>query len=98
MNININNDKMKLKVILVSLDFKKQIESKLIPFLEKRKIKSEVILLLDDKATNWIDQVDESWTGSIPATVFYNKDYWEFYEGEFDSYKEIKTIVNSYLN
>lgn len=88
----------KVKVILVSLDFEKQIKTKLIPFIEKRKIDSEVILLLDDKAVNWIDKVDESWTGSIPATVFYNNDYWEFYEGEFETYEDIKKIVNSYLN
>ena len=88
----------KVKVILVSLDFEKQIKTKLIPFIKKRKIESEVILLLDDKAINWIDKVDESWTGSLPATVFYNNDYWEFYEGEFETYEDIKKIVNSYLN
>ena len=96
--LNREMEKDKVKVILVSLDFKKQIESKLIPFLKKRAIQSDVVLLLDDKAVNWIDRVDESWSGAIPATVFYNKDYWEFYEGEFSSYDEIKNIVNSYLN
>ena len=88
----------KVKVILVSLDFKKQIEKKLIPFIEKRDIQSEVMLLLDDKAVNWIDKVDESWSGAIPATIIYNKEYWEFTEGEFETYEDIEKIVKSYLN
>jgi thiol-disulfide isomerase/thioredoxin len=88
----------KVKVILVSLDFEKQIESKLLPFIKKHDLQSDVMLLLDDKAVNWIDKVDESWSGAIPATVVYNKEYWEFYEGEFDSYEDINQIVNTYLN
>lgn len=87
-----------VRVILVSLDFKKQIESKLIPFIKKRNIQSEVMLLLDDKAVNWIDKVDESWSGAIPATIVYNKEYWQFFEGEFDSFEDLNQIVKPFLN
>jgi len=44
--------------ILVSLDDPKKIERKVIPFLTKNKIESEVVLLADGKANSWIDRVD----------------------------------------
>ena len=48
-----------VKVILVSLDFPSQIESKLKPYLKKNKIKSNVILLDDSKMNKWEPRVSE---------------------------------------
>lgn len=88
----------KIKVILVSLDFPKQYETKLIPFLEEHKLKSEVILLDDPKMNVWIDKVDPSWSGAIPATVFYKADKREFHEANFVSFDELDKIIKPYLN
>ena len=57
------------EVILVSLDFPSQIESKLKPYLKKNKIKSKVILLDDSKMNTWVPKVSEQWDGGIPATL-----------------------------
>lgn len=83
----------KFKMILVSLDFKSQVESALVPFIEKNKIESEVILLSDPNSNEWINKVNKSWSGSIPATIIYNKDFYFFREGSmnFDELKEIIT-------
>ncbi len=59
----------KIKVILVSLDFKKDVETKLIPFVEEHKLKSDVVALTDHKYNEWIDKVDPEWGGAIPVTV-----------------------------
>jgi len=59
----------KVKVILVSQDFSKQLEKKLKPFLEKNKLQSEVLVLIDPDANSWIDKVNPAWSGAIPATV-----------------------------
>lgn len=88
----------KVKVILVSLDFKKMIDKKLIPFLNKRKIQSDVVLLLDSKETKWIDKVDPSWSGAIPVTLFYNSKERLFFEKAFHSTKELTDIINPILN
>ena len=48
------------KTILVSLDMRRKLESKLVPFLNENKIESEVVVLLDGKANDWIDRVDPS--------------------------------------
>lgn len=87
-----------VKVILVSLDFPKQIESKLIPFLEKHQLKSNVVVLDDSNSNVWINAVDPSWTGAIPATVVYKADKRQFFEKNFVSFEELNNIIKSYLN
>ncbi len=78
------------KQILVSLDDPKKLESKVIPFLTKNKIKSKVVLLADGKANNWIDKVDPSWSGAIPITLILKGDKKLFFEKEFHSTFEIE--------
>jgi len=66
--------KSRLRILLVSLDFPKQIESRLVTFIEKNGIHSEVLVLNDPDANKWIDKVDSGWSGSIPAILIYNQD------------------------
>ncbi len=73
----------KVKVILVSLDFPDKIETKLIPFIKKNNLKSQVVLLDDPHENEWIPRVDSSWTGAIPATLIFNASKRRFYEGSF---------------
>ena len=63
-------DDQDVDVILVSLDFPDQIE-RLNKFIEKRNLKSEVVMLDDPDANSWINKVDPSWSGAIPATIIY---------------------------
>lgn len=85
------------KLILVSLDFPSQIDSKLIPYLQKHKINSKVVVLDDPDSNSWIPKVDPSWSGSIPATVIYNKNHRTFYEQKF-TYQELKQELFNHLN
>lgn len=58
-------------VILVSLDQPKDRSTKVEPFVRRRGFKfCEVVLLNEPKPHIWIDRVDPSWSGSIPATLF----------------------------
>jgi len=88
----------KLKVVLVSLDFERQFESRLIPFLNKNKIASDVVVLLDNKESTWIDKVDPEWSGAIPITLVYKGEKRNFYEKSFHSTDELKSILKPYLN
>lgn len=90
-----NDDKV--KVVLVSLDFEKQIEKRLIPFLNKNAIQSDVILLLDPKESEWIDRVDPEWSGAIPITLIKNGDKIKFYEQVFHSINELTAIIEPHL-
>ncbi len=86
-----------VKLILISLDFPQQIEKKLIPFIKKNKVQSEVWVLDDPDANTWIDKVSPQWSGAIPATLVYNRDTRAFWEQSFETYEELNTIVKPFL-
>ncbi len=81
----------KVKLLFVSLDFPNQLETRVIPFIDRMDMKGQVVLLDDTRANRWIPLVDEDWTGAIPATLIYNQDFREFYAREltFDELEEI---------
>jgi thiol-disulfide isomerase/thioredoxin len=58
-----------VSVSLVSLDYLENLESKVMPFLEKREINLRVLLMDEIDYNLWIDMVDPSWSGAIPATL-----------------------------
>jgi len=86
-----------VEVLLVSLDFPNQVKSRLVPFLEKRNLQSDVVLLDDSNEDYWIRQIDESWSGAIPATIIYNKNNRKFYEQSFD-YETLENELKQFLN
>ena len=63
-----------VKVILVNLDFPNQVDRRVRPFLKNKEITAEVLLMTDLDYNAWIDRVDPSWSGAIPATLIYNKE------------------------
>ena len=88
----------KTKVILVSLDFPYKVDAKLLPFLNKHNIQSEVVLLNDPKSNIWIDKVDLSWEGAIPVTIIYSGEKRVFWGGEFDTYEDLDKLFLSIHN
>jgi thiol-disulfide isomerase/thioredoxin len=68
--VNANYADKKVKVILISLDWSEDLETKLKPFIKERNIRSMVVNLDDPDANSWIPQVDQEWDGAIPATLF----------------------------
>ncbi len=95
--INAEYKDKNVEVVLVSLDFPTQIEEKVLPFIEKNKLKSKVILMSDPDQNTWIPKIDETWSGAIPATIIYNKNKSAFYEKAF-TYDELITELNKFLN
>ena len=73
-----------VEVILVSLDFPKQVEKRLLPFINKKNLQSKVILLDDVDEDVWIKDIDSTWSGALPATLIYNAKGRKFYEQSFD--------------
>ena len=86
-----------VKVILVSLDFSKQLESKLYPFLKERNIQSDVMVLIDGDANSWISAVEESWEGAIPITIIYNKNKRQYIGEQFANHDELENILKTFL-
>lgn len=73
----------KVKMIFVSLNSPKEI-GKVQNFVDNEKLGPLVLLLNGGNPNDWIDKIDSSWSGAIPATVMYKsgkKVY--FREGSF---------------
>lgn len=82
LNIKSVNTKAKIKVLLVSLDFKESLETKVIPFLNNNKYSTECVLLDEVDGNVFINKINQKWSGAIPATYFTkgNKKQEEFIE------------------
>ena len=85
-----------VEVVLVSLDFPKKYESQLRPFINKHQLRSELYALNDMNSNYWIPQVEENWSGAIPATLIFNSNKREFYEQSFN-YEELETEIQKFL-
>jgi thiol-disulfide isomerase/thioredoxin len=86
------------KLVLVSLDFKKDYLRKLEPFVKERKLEKHVVVLEDNRSNYWIDDIDKSWSGAIPATLVYRGEKRSFYEKTFHHTDELKDIIKPFLN
>ena len=62
----------KVKFVLVSLDYLSQLDKKVKPFVQRRGLQAEVLLLDETDPNTWLQQVDKHWSGSIPFTLIYN--------------------------
>lgn len=78
-----------VRVIMVSLDFKRDVRTKLKAFVEDRPLKLPVVALTDAKYDGWIDRVDPTWEGAIPVTIVRKDSERAFHNGKFASYEEL---------
>jgi len=95
--INAEYKNQKVKVILVSMDFKSKIDIQLKPYIQKNNIQSPVFVLDQTDANVWINAVSKEWSGSIPATIFtLQSKQLSFREGKY-SYEELKQKIQSII-
>jgi thiol-disulfide isomerase/thioredoxin len=59
----------KIKVLLVCLDFKEELDKKVNPFLMKQQYTMECVLLDETNGNTYINAISKEWTGAIPATL-----------------------------
>jgi len=95
--LSLKSKEKKLEVILISLDFPDRAEKQLLPFLIERSITARVMLMTNLDYNSWIEQVDVSWSGAIPATLIYNRDKRIFLEQELTR-EELNKYVNQIFN
>jgi thiol-disulfide isomerase/thioredoxin len=88
-----------VRVLLVSLDFKRQLETVLKPFMIKRGKGPEAWLLDEPDYDLWINKIDRSWSGAIPATLFIrnSEELQMFHEGEFTC-ESLNDTIQKILN
>jgi thiol-disulfide isomerase/thioredoxin len=78
--------------LYVSLDFKSQLNSRVLPFLKKQPL-NEALLLSSGNPDAWINRISPEWSGAIPATMFWKRgEKVHFHEGSFTQ-KELRQEV-----
>ena len=97
--VRLNNEMegRNFKMLFVSLDMPTPQNTGLLRFIENNGITAEVVILDEPDFNSWIDRVDKSWKGSIPATLVYYRGYRKFTEGSL-SYRSLAGMVGSGLN
>lgn len=91
-------DNLDVEIILVSLDFPEDIETKLKPFLKQKGISSKVVLLDDPDANSWINKIDSNWSGAIPFTIIFNNKNRSFHERAFDDINDLNNEIKKTIN
>lgn len=86
-----------LKILLVSLDFKKEFTSRLVPFIKDRHIKKEVVLLADADMNSWIPGVNKDWDGNIPVTWMIQNKKEQFLNRSVADKKELDQLIADFI-
>lgn len=88
----------KIRFVYLSLDFRRDFSTRLLPYVEKMKMKGDVFLLNELDYDAWIDLVEPGWQGSLPSTLVISPQSKTrtFHEGEL-SHDELKNLIKSYL-
>lgn len=84
-----------IKFILISLDPKDNLEQTEV-FLQKKKIAIETHILSAGDPNQWINTLEPSWQGSIPATFLYQKgSKVSFKEISFTHKKDLESFIQN---
>jgi len=96
--LNKNYKDKNFNLIFISLDFKEEVETKLLPFLKSNDVDYISYYLDTNSPEEIMDYLDKKWDGGIPATFIFDKSgnlqnfilgerNYEFFE------KEIKKLI-----
>lgn len=89
----------KVKVLLITLDFKEDLQTKVTTFLKTHKLHPEILLLDEVNGNYFIPKVSDKWTGAIPATLVLNnkKGIEHFFEKKI-TYELLKTEIENSIH
>jgi thiol-disulfide isomerase/thioredoxin len=82
------------KLILISVDFAKDFDSRLVPFVKQHGYSADVYWLDENDPAEFCPRIDKHWAGKIPAILMVNnaKHYREFY-----NYSLVEYQLEAYL-
>ena len=90
---SLQKERPEIKVLLVCIDFKEDLNTKVDPFLNKHGIQCETVLLDEVNGNDFINKIAKEWTGAIPGTLFVNGKKKFFIEKKM-GLKELKEQLN----
>jgi thiol-disulfide isomerase/thioredoxin len=87
----------KVKILLISLEDPKRLETHIYPFVQKHGIVPEVVVLNDQNYTAWTDKIDTTWYGALPATLIIKGQYRKFKFGSYATYEELQADLDEII-
>lgn len=91
-------EKKPIKWLFVSLDSRSRLQNTVVPFLQKRNLGNNHVLLSDPDANAWIDKINPNWSGSIPATLMIRGENRLFVEKAFSEKELLELVQNQMKN
>ena len=88
----------KVKLLLVSLDFKEYYPQKITAFAKRFGFTAEIVWLDEEKPDEFCPKIDSSWSGAMPATLFVNKtsNYKTFVEAQLKP-EEVEAAIQKLI-
>lgn len=96
--LNQKLSKGQFRQYLISLDFNDDKNQKLVKFIEKHQLQSDVLLFDGGDPNQWIDQIHPQWSGTIPASIVLQKGEKCFVEGSFENYNALYDFIQRCKN
>jgi thiol-disulfide isomerase/thioredoxin len=84
-----------VEVVAISADYPDEVDTKIIPFLRKMNVPFRVFVAQFKHQEDFINAVNRSWSGALPATLVYDshgKEHW-FHVGQ-QSYEDFKNQID----
>ncbi|MEQ8304217.1 MAG: TlpA disulfide reductase family protein [Cyclobacteriaceae bacterium] len=69
--LNATRNDVDINLVSVDMDLDPD-PAKVYRFIDRKKLKSRVLILNEDNPNEWIDKIEKSWSGAIPATLVVN--------------------------
>lgn len=93
--MNASRNDVKVSLVSIDLDLDPN-PDKVYRFIDRKKLKSKVYILDERDPNTWIDKIDKSWSGAIPATLVVNLENGKrkFVEKELKE-GDLEEIINS---
>jgi thiol-disulfide isomerase/thioredoxin len=87
-------DMKNVRIILLSLDRPKDVETRVKPCMDQLRIENEVWVLTEKDPNLFIPAIESRWSGAIPATLFIQPSagFYRFYEKPL-TFTELDSIV-----
>ena len=85
-------DERQVEVVGISADYPDEVDSKIVPFLEKQNVPFRVYVANFDHQEDFINAVNRSWSGALPASAIYdpqgNQQFFLVGQGTFEDFKK----------
>jgi thiol-disulfide isomerase/thioredoxin len=86
-----------VKMYFISLDDVEILESRVKPFVKKKKLNGTVMLLDETDQNAFINRVDPQWSGAIPTTIILSGKQRKLIEGKMEP-QELEALLNKYTS